>query len=98
MEKEIAKLFQTRDEAVLKQDAEVFRSTQLPDVEYSSVQGYLAIDNLTTEILFIHKDSSNTKLVLVKETYKPQDKPAYSTYVLYFVVNTEKGWLIYKMR
>ena len=98
MEKDLKKLFQTRDEAVLKQDAELFRSTQLPDVEYSSAQGYLAIDNLTTEILFIHKDSSDVRLVLVKETYKPKDKAAYSSYLLYFVTHAEKGWLIYRIR
>lgn len=98
MEKEITKLFQTRDKAVLKQDAKLFQSTQLPDVEYSSVQGYLAIDNLTTEILFIHKDSFSVRLVLVKETYKPNDKSAYSSYILYSVVHTEKGWFVYKIR
>ncbi len=98
MEKDLKKLFQTRDKAVAKQDAELFRSTQLPDIEYSSAQGYLAIDNLITEILFIHKDSPDVRLVLVKETYKPKDKAAYSSYPLYFVVHTEKGWLIYKIR
>lgn len=98
MEKDIIKLFKTRDEAVLKQDAELFRSTQLPDVEYSSVQGYFSIDNLKTEVLFIHKDSPSARLVLVKETYKPKDKPAYFSYVLYFLTATEKGWLIYKVR
>lgn len=97
MDKEITKLFQVRDEAVLKQDAKLFQSTQLPDVEYSSVQGYLAIDNLKTDILFIHKESPTTRLVLVKETYQPKEKAIYSTYVLYFIVHTEKGWLIYRI-
>ena len=94
----ITKLFQTRDKAVTKQDAQLFRSTQLPEVEYGSVQGYLSIDDLRTEILFIFKDSSLTRVVLVKETYKPKGEAAYSTYVLYFVVNTEKSWFVYKIR
>lgn len=98
MEKEITKLFKTRDEAVLKQDSKLFQSTQLPDIEYSSVQGYLAIDNLKTEVLFSHKDSPSVRLILVKEIYKPEGKPAYSAYVLYSVVHTEKGWLVYKIR
>ncbi len=98
MEKEITKLFQTRDGAVLKQDAKLFQSTQLPDIDLGSVQGYLGIDHLTTEILFIHKESSLVRLVLVKETYKPKTKAAYSAYVLYSIVHTEKDWLIFKIR
>lgn len=98
MEAEITKLFQTRDRAVTKQDIELFQSTQLPDVEYGSAQGYLAIDNLTTKILFIHKDTANVRVVFVKETYKPKDKAAYSSYVQYYVVRTTEGWRIYKIK
>lgn len=98
MEQEIAGLFQTRDEAVSKQDTAAFQSTQLPDIEYTSVQGYLSIDNLKTEILFIHKDSADVRLVLVKETYKPKDKTVYSAYVQYYTVHTTKGWRIYKLK
>lgn len=98
MEKEITKIFKIRDEAVLKQDIKLFQSTQLPDVEYSSAQGYLAIDNLKTEVLFIHKESPSIRLVLAKETYKPKDKAIYSAYVQYYVVHTTEGWRIYKIK
>jgi len=95
---EIKKLFKTRDEAVLKQDKDLFLSTQLAEVDYASGEGYLAIDRLKSEVLYIHSENDLEKAVFVKEIYSPKRKKPYSSFVVYFLVNTKAGLRIYKIR
>ena len=95
---EIDKLFKTRDQAVKKQDRKLFLSTQIAEIEHGSSDGYMAIDNLKTEVLHVHTESEIEKVVFVKETYSPTGKDPHSSFSVYFLTNTTKGWKIYRMR
>ncbi|MDP3988430.1 MAG: hypothetical protein Q8P80_04785 [Candidatus Levybacteria bacterium] len=96
--KEITKLFLTRDKAVGKNDKELFLSTQVGEIEYSSVEGYFSIDVLKTEVLYIYSESDLEKVVFVKENYFPKKKVSRISFIIYFLANTVGGWKIYKLR
>ena len=97
MRNEIAALFETRDEAVRKEDKALFLSTQVSEIELGSSDGYLSLEDLTTEVLYIHDESELEKFVLVKETYKQSGKDPRSAFLLYFLASTVQGWRIYKL-
>lgn len=98
MSEEIQGIFQTRDEAVRKQDAQLFESTQLQGIAFASIESYLSINDMTTEVLYVHEGSDDELVVLAQETYKPRDRAPHSSYLLYFLTNTRKGLKIYKIR
>ena len=95
---EIKKLFETRDEAVTRQDKRRFLSTQVSEIENGSSSGYISIDKLKSEVLYAHTESELEKVVFVKETYTPRGKESHSSFPVYFLTNTVKGWMIYKVR
>lgn len=97
-DKEIKQLFKTRDLAVHKQDRELFVSTQVDEIERGSSEGYLGVENLHSEVLHIHGENDVEKVVFVKETYAPSHNIPYTSYVVYYLVNTVKGWKIYKIK
>ncbi len=94
----IISLFKVRDEAVKKQDRKLFLSTQVGEIENGGSDGYLAIDTLKSEVLHIHNESDYTKVVFVKETYNPKGNDPYNSFPVYFLVDTIKGWKIYRVR
>jgi hypothetical protein len=98
MENDIAALFRTRDEAASRQDARLFLSTQVAEMEFGSSESYMAAKNIKTEVLYIHDDSELHRVAFVKESYAPQGKFPRSAFLLYFLTNTKDGWRIYKAR
>lgn len=95
----ITKLFQTRDKAITARNRDAFMSTQAGDLPNCSYEGYISAHKLKTEVLSIYEEKSQPlhRVVFTKETYFPQDKPAYSTFILYFLIDTKKGWKIYRL-
>jgi hypothetical protein len=99
MENDIEALFRTRDEAVRKQDRSLFLSSQVSEIEFGSSDGYLSLEDITTEVISIHDESEIEKVVLVKETfYRQPDENPRSSFLVYFLTNTVEGWRIYSVR
>lgn len=98
--KEIEKLFNLREKAVSKKDRVLFLSTQIDEIEGGGSQNYIALESLLSEVLHIYEKNELEKVVFVKETYlyPPNGKEPYSSFPVYFLVNTIKGWRIYKVR
>lgn len=94
---DIKALFEKRDKAVLKQDRKLFLTTQIAEIEHGSSDGYLAIESLKSEVLYIHEENDIEKVVFVKETYFPKGKDPYSSFPVYFLTNTIQGWRIYRV-
>jgi len=95
---EIKALFSTRDKAVAKKDRKLFLSTQIAEIEYGYSEGYLNMKNMTSDVLYVYKENELEKIVFVNETYIPKDRDLYKGFLLYFLVNTVKGWKIYKVK
>lgn len=98
MDNAISELFATRDKAITVQDRALFVSTQVDEIERGSSEGYLGVEHLHSEVLYVHDANELEKVVFVKETYSKEHNIPYSSYVTYYVVNTVKGWKIYKMK
>ena len=99
-DKNIAKLFALRDRAVAQKDRVSFLSTQVGEVEGGGSNNYIALDKMATQVLHVYEENELEKVVFVKETYqyKPNGKEPYSSFPLYFLTNTVKGWKIYRVR
>ena len=99
MNNDIEALFRTRDEAVRNKDRSLFLSSQVSEIESGSSEGYLSLEDISTEVISIHDESDIEKVVLVKETYyrEPDENPR-SSFLVYFLTNTVKGWRIYRLR
>lgn len=95
---EILTLFAQRDAAVTDQDREAFLATQVGEIHGGSSENYLAIQNLTSEVLHVHETGQVECLAWVKETYAPEGKDPYSSYPVYFLVKTVNGWRVYQVR
>ncbi len=81
-----------RDEAVAKRDAGLFISTQLTDIPYSSIIGYLNCEQLMTSVIVIADDTDVTKVAFVNEDYG-----THSAFLIYYLVNTVNGWKVYNI-
>jgi hypothetical protein len=97
-DKSIMQLFKTRDKAVKDQDRELFISTQVDEIERGSSEGYLGVENLKTEVLHVHQENELETIVFVKEIFSPSHNISYASYIIYYLVNTVKGWKIYKVK
>src|SRR3982751_3062330 len=97
IDEQIFTLFKTRDQAIKKQNRELFLSTQVDEIERGSSEGYLGVEKLVTEVLSVHGENELEKIAFVKETYKPSKNIPYTSYLIYYLVNTVKGWKIYKV-
>ncbi len=98
IQKSIQKLFTDRDKAVKTKDKKLFLSTQVGEVQGSSFDGYISVDGLTTEVITEHDDKElENKVIFVKETYFPAGKDTYFSYVTYYLVETVRGWRIYRL-
>ncbi len=95
---DIETLFQARDEAVRQQDPAAFLSTQVSEIESGASSAYLSVHDMTTQVLHVHDESEDVKVVFVKETYKPSGKLPRSLFKVYSLANTLKGWRIYHGR
>lgn len=98
MNADISAIFGKRDEAVRKQDADLFLSTQLSEIGFASSEGYLSTKDMATEILHVYGPTDGSAVAFVRETYKPKDKPGRSAFVMYFLTDTRSGWKIYMTR
>lgn len=98
MNAEINALFSARDEAVQKQDAALFLSTQLSDIGFASSEGYISTKEMTTEVLNVYKASEESAVAFVRETYRPPGKRERSAFLIYFLIATRSGWKIYRTR
>ena len=98
MNDEIQAIFGTRDEAVRTQDASLFLSTQLAEIELGLSESYLSIADMATEVLFGYEQSDDNVVVLARETYRPPGKHSHSSFLIYYLIQTTKGWKIYKVR
>lgn len=95
---EIKDLFVKRDTAVTKQDRPLFLSTQIAEIDNGSSNGYLAIGKMESEILYVYPENELEKIVFVKEIYTPIGKDFYSSFLVYYLVHTVKGWKIYRVK
>jgi len=95
---DVIALFATRDEAVMKHDRKLFLSTQIDEIEHGSSDDYLAIEHMKSEVLYIHDENELDKAVFVKETYAPENVDPHSSFPVYFLTHTVKGWRIYRVR
>lgn len=86
----IKALFRTRDQAVLEKDYQKFTSTQLGEIPYFSISGYISCGQLKTEVLYIAEDTKLKKVVFVKEDYGK-----HYVFLIYYLVETVDGWKIY---
>ena len=98
IDKTISALFKTRDKAIEKQDRELFISTQVDEIERGSSEGYLGVEHMQTEVLHVHQENELETIVFVKEIYTPSKNIPYDSYLIYYLVNTVKGWKIYKVK
>jgi|SRR3972149_8694965 len=87
---EVKSLFQTRDQAVAKKNKQLFASTQIQDIPYASISGYISCSSLETNVLNVVDDTDFKKVVFVKENYG-----THWAFLLYYLVNTVNGWKIY---
>jgi hypothetical protein len=87
---DITAIFQARDDAVAGNDYAKFAATQINNISNASIDGYLASQELKTEILHIAEDTEITRVVFVKENYGK-----HFAFLLYHLVNTVQGWKIY---
>lgn len=94
------KLFVIRDKSVEKKDRALFLSTQIGEIQGGGSNDYMAIDDMVTVVLHEENISEIEKVVFVKETYRytKNGKEPYSSYPVYFLVNTVLGWKIYRVR
>lgn len=84
-------IFQTRDNAVAEKDEKKLAATQLQDIPYASIHGYISCGYLQTTLLHVvDEDTDLKKIAFAKEDYK-----THSAYLLYYLVNTVDGWKIY---
>jgi hypothetical protein len=95
---DVEALFRTRAEAVKKQDRSLFLSTQVSEIDLGSSEGYLSLEEMTTDVLYVHAESELERIVLVKETYKRPNKDEHSSFLMYFLTQTIKGWRVYRVR
>lgn len=97
--KDIKTLFKTRDKAIDKKDKNLFISTQAGELQNCSFEGYVSVGGLRTEVLYVHQEKGNAlhSVAFVRETYQPEDKPSYSSFVTYYLVDTKQGWKIYRL-
>lgn len=95
----IKKLFEKRDEAVIKDDDLLFLDTQVDEIENSSSEGYLCLQKLESKVLSIYPEDKTelTKKVFVMETYHQKDKKPRQAFLIYHLVNTTRGWKIFKI-
>ncbi|MFE9927399.1 hypothetical protein [Streptomyces sp. NPDC005533] len=98
MSEEIQELFAVRTAAVQETDREAFRSTQLFEIDLSSIDEYLSLQNLAIEVLHIHRETDFESVALVRETYTWREKPQRSTLLLYYLTRTVPGWRIFRIR
>jgi|SRR3989338_5632955 len=99
MNKDIISLFRSRDKAITARNRDAFLSTQAGELPNCSYEGYVSVGRLETKILAVHSDQMNTihKIAFVEERYYPKNKPSYSSFVLYFLIDTKEGWKIYRL-
>src|SRR4051794_13373744 len=95
--REFAQLFAVRDDAISKRDRALFLSTQIEEINDASSEGYLSLEKLNTEVIAIPKVSENTHAAFVKETYFTGRQEARKAFLIYFLVDTNKGWKIYRI-
>ena len=97
---DINNLFECRDKSVKSKDRTLFLSTQVGEIQGGGSSDYMALDDMDTVVLHEEAVSEIEKVVFVKETYKytKNGKEPYSSYPVYFLVNTIKGWKIYRVR
>lgn len=96
---EIKSLFSKRDQAVSKNNKLLFLSTQLDEIEDSYSSGYLSTGKLETKVLLVYPEDKSvlTKVAFVQETYYNNGRKSHQGFLMYFLVNTNKGWKIYKI-
>ncbi|WP_045943821.1 hypothetical protein [Streptomyces sp. NRRL S-495] len=100
MNNDIRELFSLRDEAVRNKDADQLLSTQLLELPYGSSEGYLSVDGMETEIISLQEDQG-IAVAFVKESYTPSPdgkKRNRTAFLIYFLVDTSRGWRIYQIR
>ena len=97
---DIKQLFKRRDEAIQNKDRAAFLSTQIDEIANSSVDGYLLLQKLESEVLSIYPEDDKDELsrkVFVVETYYDGDKGTRQGFLIYYLINTKQGWKIYKV-
>lgn len=92
----VDELFRARDKAVRECSSTAFSETQFTELLQPSVSSYLELKLLETTVLAdVDEQPDLTKVVLVKETYTEQNGQQRSTFVMYGLVNTVRGWRIH---
>lgn len=85
---------------LLKKDVELFKSTQIREIDGSSSKGYLDTDRMKTTILHVHQAESepNVWIIFVKEDFFQSDKLTHHGYLLYTVVDRNGELIISNIR
>jgi hypothetical protein len=96
---EIRKLFGKRDKAVSNNNDLLFLGTQIDEIQGSSTEGYLSLQKLESKVLSVYPEDNTvlTKKAFVMETYHHKGKKARQGFLVYHLVNTVKGWKIFKI-
>lgn len=95
---EMVSLFQRRVDAIREKDRESLLATQVSEIPFAASEGYLTLSDIDVEVLYAHDASDLEKVVLVKEDYQRSDGTARSAFVLYHVINTVKGWRVFRVQ
>lgn len=99
IDKTIPELFKTRDKAIATRDRKLFLSTQTGEIINSYYESYAKIDKLRTEVfsIFSEKEMLYNRVVFGRETYFPKEKDSYSTFAIFYLIDTKDGWKIYRL-
>ncbi|MBW2998455.1 hypothetical protein KY321_02855 [Candidatus Woesearchaeota archaeon] len=96
--KKILDLFELRDEAISKQNKDLFLSTQFEfkEIKNSSSKDYLALSELNSEVLHVVVEDGSY-IVMVAETRYKNKKESHA-YLLYYIREEEGSYFIYDMK
>lgn len=92
---DVTKLFQTRDKAVNDKDQQLYLQTQIGHIKGGSVSGYMKMERMKTDVLSIVPQQDDPELAciaFVRERYFKNKQESRRGYLIYYLVNTNKGW------
>jgi hypothetical protein len=93
---EVDTILKQRDAAVITKDKRAFKATQIQDIPYSGIDGYLDCDSMTSTLVHTCQDPVDPTLVvaLIRETYWKNQTMNHCGYLLYFLKRQVTGELL----
>lgn len=96
----IEALMKERENAVMKKDIDLFRSTQTLDAIGTGTEGYMEFDKLETELVVLRPYNSFTKdkiMGFVKSSYYKGNKLSHESYSIHIFKKDNSNWLVSKV-